>query len=205
MEAEAWSSREPMLPHFSLCSDSCKGEVTHVSIYLITTCGLFRALSSLWGRHDLHYNDTVDIFPVTLIVTSLLPVGICGFIRRLVQAIWSCDETRQEGGGWGLRRRGGKKKKKGFSEYQSTLSIYQSNLMFSPVHLSCCLWICEHPLLQKAGFLQLAVSTAAAVVRGAPSTRSLASWASRPDREEMWGPCFALWWEMRQAVVLLGK
>lgn len=31
---------------------------------------------------------------MTLIVTSLLPVGICGLIRQLVQAIWSCDETR---------------------------------------------------------------------------------------------------------------
>jgi len=49
---------------------------------------------------------------VTLIVTSLLPVGICGLIRQLVQAIWSCDETRQEGGGCNVRGKeegGGKK------------------------------------------------------------------------------------------------
>lgn len=71
----------------SLCWESCKVEVTHVNIYLITTHELCRALSSLWERHDLHYNDTVDIFPVTLIVTSLLPVGIFGLIRQLVQAI----------------------------------------------------------------------------------------------------------------------
>lgn len=115
---------------WSLCCESCKVEVTHVNIYLITTHELYRALSSLWGRHDLHYNDTVDIFPVTLIVTSLLPVGICGLIRQLVQAIWSCDETRQEERGWDLR---GKKrergKKGGFMEYQSILKIYEYELI----------------------------------------------------------------------------
>lgn len=98
-------------PHHSLCSDSCKVGTTHVNICLITTRELCRALSSLflspWGRHDLHYNDTVDIFPMTLIVTSSLPVSICGLIRQLVQAIWSCDETVQEAGREGRQGRSG--------------------------------------------------------------------------------------------------
>lgn len=168
----------------SLCCESCKVEVTHVNIYLITTHELCRALSSLWGRHDLHYNDTVDIFPVTLIVTSLLPVGICGLIRQLVQAIWSCDETRQEGRGWDLR--GNKRewgKKGGFVEYQSIQNIYKCELIQSSppcIHLPTCgftnILHCrtQHPY--SSPFLLLV-----AVVL--PGIWAQASWAVKPTRE----------------------
>lgn len=164
----------------SLCCESCKVEVTHVNIYLITTHELCRALSSLWGRHDLHYNDTVDIFPVTLIVTSLLPVGICGLIRQLVQAIWSCDETRQEGRGWDLR---GKKrergKKGGFMEYQSIQTIYECELISSSppcIHLPACgLTNNLHPYLPLTFLLLVAVVL--------PAIGTQASWAVKPTRE----------------------
>lgn len=187
-EPEARGGCEPAFPHSSLCSDSCKVEVTHVNIYLITTRELCRALSSLWRRHDLHYNDTVDIFPVTLIVTSLLPVGICGLIRQLVQAIWSCDETRQEGGGWDLRR-----KEEGVGEREDSWSIRahraftnasSSNpLLLVPVSLpgnSQVLHAAESST-PTACCLPLAFLVLMAVLF--PAVGALASWTAEPTRE----------------------
>lgn len=191
-EAEAWSSCEPVFPHSSLCCDSCKVEVTYVNIYLITTCELCRALSSLWGRHDLHYNDTVDIFPVTLIVTSLLPVGICGLIRQLAQAIWSCDETRQEGGGWDLRGKAGGKRILGVSEHTEHLSMW-ANLILSPMRLSPCLWIHKRCRTQRPYSSSLAIGIPGTGGSAAPSSRSsgfLGSQTHRRRRSRR--PCFIL-------------
>lgn len=186
MEAEAWSSCEPAFPHPSLCSDSCKVEVTHVNIYLITTCELCRAVSSLWGRHDLHYNDTVDIFPVTLIVTSLLPVGICGLIRQLVQAIWSCDETRQEWGGWDLREKdeGGKDDSWDIKTHRIFINVSSSNLLpHAPVFLSVDSQAprAAEPSILTAHCLLLAFMVLVAVTLSEGG--ALAFWAAKPTRE----------------------
>lgn len=83
----------PSWPSFimihSLFKSSC---YIHVNIYIKITFELCRALSNLFlsqgGKHNLHYNDTVDIFPMIVIVAQSLPVIIFGFISWNNPELW---------------------------------------------------------------------------------------------------------------------